>query len=55
MNVLLFVAGQYLVIEAVVNVVYRHFVPEGKWGPLFQAGRLLRVVGGLIVTYFSVV
>lgn len=53
MNVLLFVAGQYLVIEGVVNVVYRRLVPEGKYDKLFQAGRVLRVVGGIIVTYFS--
>jgi hypothetical protein len=52
-NLILFVVGQYTVIEAVVNLVWRHLVPESRYGRLFQAGRVLRVVGGLIVTYFS--
>lgn len=50
---LLLLCGQYLLVESVANIVYHYKVNEGKWSKLFQLGRIIRGVAGLIVTIFA--
>ena len=54
-NILLLLCGQYILVEGVANIVVHYYVKEGRYSEVYQLGRLVRCIGGLIITYFSVV